>query len=833
MLGLFVLILVLAAGLIYFSYHYYVSEGFADFLGVQTPFLESQEIVYKNYPKEIVTNPGVDNMTKALVVPDIFLDMDTADSTLVAKRLISDPTNGYTDYDNKFCRSALQPANLPRHLRGARDGCGWWYVEEPSLTSVGVLGTVNGPVFHDGLAAGGRWIWDLVKAQELEEIKMCKQITVCDLIDTNAVHGRCGFCPTSGYAVPVKSDGTEKYLNNVAATCGVPVLMNGSDCETFREKKRVVTAPDGTNCYQFGRSSANKKLRIYNESECNNFKGVLSYDGQCTSPDGVNYSESCAELNKPTTNVCMPDINGRLSTACLTSIAKGIGYTTRGAVLRILKNGGRVEENDRVAMTQLTNVGIEIPDVILSGGDVGGVGTVGGKIDVHTAANLYMKLKEQIRIGIHTRVREAAKWFVVGTVNFDPCGFDANEKGPFPLLCVQQLWRTNGCQSAGEGYPAAERDLVKYGSMSWGQISDMFRANYKAMIGGDGSNSQDVSVKKCLGIDVPRTTPPSCPPATIFSPLPTFYSDYNYNGNGVPLDIGEYPFTTFIKHIKNDTLSSLRVPSGYAVIAYQDDIGSRSNTYTYDVPDLRTSGFDKTISALSIRKISSVAAAPALNISISGDYERKIVGGTTYYIIRGNATVKTNIQANVKYFAVGGGGGSGNKNGGGAGGLQTNVDGVAAFKSQYNPQPLLLTPDNTYIVTIGAGGSGKKNGESTIFSGGRLIPVMALGGAFGGSTGMYCPESTGGCGGGGCPSVGSQGGSTNGPNKSPVANAGAGIGGHPKDYWTGGPGITYAGETFGAGAPNAQLKFTGPKNSGGGGASGGNGGSGIFILSVN
>ena len=124
MLGLFVLVLVLAAGLIYFSYRYYVSEGFADLLEVQTPFLKSQEIVYQNYPKEIVTNPGVDNMTHALAVPDIFLDMDTADSTLVAKRLISDPTNGYTDYDNKFCRSALQPANLPRHLRGARDGCG-------------------------------------------------------------------------------------------------------------------------------------------------------------------------------------------------------------------------------------------------------------------------------------------------------------------------------------------------------------------------------------------------------------------------------------------------------------------------------------------------------------------------------------------------------------------------------------------------------------------------------------------------------------------------------------------------------------------------------------
>jgi len=831
MLGLFVLILVLAAGLIYFSYRYYVSEGFSNVLDIEIPFLKSQEIVYKNYPKEILTNPGVDNMTKAVVVPDIFLDMDTADSTLVAKRLISDPTNGYTDFDNKFCRSALQPANLPRHLRGARDGCGWWYVEDPSLTSVGVLGTVNGPVFRDGLAGGGRWIWDLVKAQELEEIKACKQITVCNLIDTNAVHGRCGFCPTSGYAVPVKSDGTEKYLNNVNATCGVPVLMNGSDCETFREKTRVVAASDGTNCYQFGRPSADKKLRIYNESECNNFKGVLSYDGQCTSPDGVNYSETCAELNKPTSNVCTPDINGRLSTACLTSIAKGIGYTGRGAVIRILKNGGRIEENDRIAMAQLTNVGIEIPDVILSGGNVGGVGAVGGKIDLHTAANLYMKLKEQIRIGIHTRVREAAKWFVVGTTNFDPCGFENNEKGPFPLLCIQQLWRTAGCQSAGEEYPAKDEDLAKYGSMSWGQISDMFRAKYNAMLSGV-PDEQNASVKKCLGIDISPSTLPSCPPVTIFSPLPTFYSDYNYNGNGVPLDIGEYPFTTFTKYIKNDSVSSLRVPSGYAVIAYQDDIGSRSNTYTYDVPDLRSSGFDKTISALSIRKITGVANAPALNISISGNYERKIVVGTTYYFITGNATVKTNIQANVKYFALGGGGGSGYKNGGGAGGLQTNVDQLSVFKSQYNSGTLQLTPDDTYIVTIGAGGVGKKNGENTVFSGGRLIPVIAVGGAFGGSTGQYCPESTGGCGGGGCSSTGTQGGSTSGPNGSPVSNAGAGIGGHPKDYWAGGPGITYAGETFGAGAPSAQLKFTAPANSGGGGSSGGNGGSGIFILSI-
>lgn len=832
MIGLFVLVLVLAAALIYFSYRYYQSEGFADLLEVETPFLKSQEIVYKNYPNEILTNPGVNTMIKALVVPDIFLDMDTSDSGVVANRLIPDPTNGYTDYDNKFCRRALQPANLPRHLRGARDGCGWWYVEDPSLTSVGVLGTVNGPVFHDGLAGGGQWIWDLLKAQELEEIKMCKQIKVCDLIDTNAIHGRCGFCPTSGYAVPVKSDGTEKYLHNVAATCGVPVIMNGNDCETFREKVRVVTAPDGTNCYQFGRSSADRKVRIYTESECNNFKGVLSYDGQCTSRDGVNYSETCAELNKPTPNICMPDSNGRLSTACLLSIAKGLGYTSRGAILRILNRGGQEEDNDRVAMAQLANVGIDIPDTILSGGDIGAVGSIGGKIDRNTAANLYMNIKQQIRIGLHTRVREAAKWLVVGTTNFDPCGFDNDEKGPFPILCIQRLWRMQGCQAAGAEYPKTENDIAKYGSMSWGQITDMFRANYAAMVGGDGSDAQDASVKKCLGIDIQRKAQPSCPPVTLFSPLPTFYKNYDFEGNGVMLDIGDYPFTTFIKHIQNDSLSSIRVPSGYAVIAYQDDIGSRSHTYTYDAPDLRTTGFDKTISALSIRKTTGVANAPALSLSISGPYDQKMVDGKTYYVIKGNATVKTNRQANIEYFAVGGGGGSGKRNGGGAGGLQTNVNGVAKFTSQYNSGTLSLSPDSTYIITIGTGGSMKKNGGNTIFSGGNLTPVVAIGGAFGGATGQYCPGTSGGAGGGGCPSTGIQGGSSGGANGSIVSNAGGGIGGNPKDYWVGGPGIAYVGGTFGAGAPNAQNTFTAPDNSGGGGGSGGNGGSGVFILSI-
>ena len=224
------------------------------------------------------------------------------------------------------------------------------------------------------------------------------------------------------------------------------------------------------------------------------------------------------------------------------------------------------------------------------------------------------------------------------------------------------------------------------------------------------------------------------------------------------------------------------------------------------------------------------------SISVAGPFSQVAVNGTTYYLITGNAVVTTSAQVNVNYFAVGGGGGAGSRNGGGAGGLQTNVPGIAAFPSQFTGMPLSLSPGIQYAVSIGAGGGGNRqqNGGNTTFTADSITPIVAIGGAYGGATGQYCSASNGGCGGGGggCQSVGAQGGSTNGPSRSPITNAGAGIGGAPQDYWVGGPGIAYANGTYGAGSPDAKIAYTAPANSGNGGASGGAGGSGIFILSI-
>jgi hypothetical protein len=141
--------------------------------------------------------------------------------------------------------------------------------------------------------------------------------------------------------------------------------------------------------------------------------------------------------------------------------------------------------------------------------------------------------------------------------------------------------------------------------MAWGDITAIFERNYMALQGANGAEAQDADVKKCLGIDVTRKTSPACKSAPAPPPpvvLPTFYPDYNFKGAGVPLDVGNYPFTKFIKYIPNDSVSSIKVPPGYVVTAYQDDIGSRSQVFTYDTPDIRTRGIDKMISALTISK---------------------------------------------------------------------------------------------------------------------------------------------------------------------------------------------------------------------------------------
>jgi hypothetical protein len=82
----------------------------------------------------------------------------------------------------------------------------------------------------------------------------------------------------------------------------------------------------------------------------------------------------------------------------------------------------------------------------------------------------------------------------------------------------------------------------------------------------------------------------------------TFYPDANYGGTGVTLDVGDYNLQQLqAAGIANDSVSSIRVPSGYTVTAYADgDFTGTVWTFTADNPSLTAAQGNNLISAVRI-----------------------------------------------------------------------------------------------------------------------------------------------------------------------------------------------------------------------------------------
>jgi hypothetical protein len=84
----------------------------------------------------------------------------------------------------------------------------------------------------------------------------------------------------------------------------------------------------------------------------------------------------------------------------------------------------------------------------------------------------------------------------------------------------------------------------------------------------------------------------------------TFYTDHNFTENGFTLSTGAFNFNTLMSgkyKFTNDSISSIKIPSGYSVTIYKDDIGSENITFTSDV-SLKGSSFDKQTSAIEVIK---------------------------------------------------------------------------------------------------------------------------------------------------------------------------------------------------------------------------------------
>jgi len=453
---------------------------------------------------EIIVNPGIeyDTLPSSLQQPNVNIPIPVSlSSKRIMNRFHIDPTNQYTDADKKFCRTASHPSKLPTRPRGTTVACGWWFVLDPSVPSIGTLGTKDKPLFPETLPTGGEWIWDIPTAIMKEDIKRCKQINTCELVDTKALKGVCGFCPNLGYSVPVTSNGADRYPNIV--TCGTMPIRDSKSCP--KPPAASIKTPEGHDCGNYGYPSSDNYIRLYSREDCSaidpdaNFAG----NGECLKPEGGSYSWDCRTLNTPVVNepsICDPKSDGRLSRACLIYLCKGMGYTPAGAVLRILNDPlGKPNEIDIVAMDIMKSIAVPVPNALIGGGD----------IDKESAKNLYYKLMLATYNGRRDDYREAAKWLVFGSNKFDPCDIPDTVRGPFIQQCIQREFRKAGCQPAGTKYPTKPEDFGKYYDYKWRDVKNEFAALRNKMSNKDGA-VQDIAVKQCLGVGVERARPSPC-----------------------------------------------------------------------------------------------------------------------------------------------------------------------------------------------------------------------------------------------------------------------------------------------------------------------------------
>jgi len=468
----------------------------------QSKFNDRQRTYFHDQiQKGIITNDGLDfdQLNSAMYNPE--LDLPKSPDRDFRPYLMRDPQSGYTDQDKKFCRGTRQPRDLPPIVKGSSVACGWWF--HPTKPSLGVLGTRAAPVIADGIPAGGTWIWDRAEAQEKEDFKACKRITSCDVAVSSRYRGRCAFCARLGYAIPTRSDGSEKYPNSMLEeTCGENLYTTSAQCHP--PKPPEIIAEDGTPCGTSGKPSNDLSRRIYTKQECDDLNGNHNENGDCYREDGNSYSYDCRGLNMPLSaagggeandGVCKPDANGKLTRQCLAELALGVGYSKSGSIVRMILTGRAPSENDILALKICTNAGLDIDRQVLGG----------GAIDKDSAIVTFSIIYDLITGGSTKMIRRSAELLCVGTEEFDICDYEDNDKGPYQLECLQKAWRQAGCQPAGTGAPN-DSTLSDYASMTWKAVVGTFTAAYNAMASKD-VKSQDEAMKQCLGTYYDRKEP--------------------------------------------------------------------------------------------------------------------------------------------------------------------------------------------------------------------------------------------------------------------------------------------------------------------------------------
>jgi hypothetical protein len=271
-----------------------------------------------------------------------------------------------------------------------RVGCGWWYVQDPTATSVGALGTRRGPMSPQlDLYGSGRWMWDQEEAYQVESMKRATSIKACPDVQYSA-YDNVGWCPTTNAAIMTRS-----------ATDGTPLFAaNGGDCPDTVILKNQIQA---------------------NPAVCNAAGGS---------------SAAAAAGGGGVTGVC----SGGTTPACLQSLISTnvTKCNTYGGLYQALSSGYPSQNADFQSVYRF------LPQGTLSGSVLAG-GSGGSTTNAIQSIN---NLASVAASNQGTRVGSAAQNLCYGAP-FDPCALAPTDTGPYDPSCIVKAALAQGFSAQG------------------------------------------------------------------------------------------------------------------------------------------------------------------------------------------------------------------------------------------------------------------------------------------------------------------------------------------------------------------------------------------------
>ena len=521
------------------------------------------------------------------------------------------------------CR-AMRAPTLGMRPADARVGCGWWYASDPSVPSVGAYGTRRAPMNPnmEKQIGRGRWIWDAREAMEAEGNKHAATIRSCaDLQHTT--YPNIGWC----------ADGNGKGVNTTSTTtyCSTPVITDPTKCPV----PSGPPARDITNtCTPVNGALTPACLQMKSQQYCSS-KGALSlalqngYAG--SNPKFTEIHNVLKDHQFTIPNGVVSD--GRISLETATSAFQQISQLATSPVQDGKQNAAYGLCNDAALFNPCKGFGINEVNSTTPRPPSGfpptcithAANALGWTNGTYMPANGGMSYWNTF--GTWGAVlAEMKRLYGLATSSAGPTISSDQISSLKQVFGVSVVPPQNDCQTRILNYLGCYRD-------DGGRVIPNQRNNVytnpvqecadQAKLHGDNIFGLQYGFQCFTGKDpkydrIGQVPGNACSPngdawtQQVFKigtmvPKPTFYTNYNFQGTGIALDKGRYPFSLFTRFIGNDTLSSIRVPTGYSVTIYlHGDIGSPSTTLTSDVSDLRTIRFsnggsaDKNISSLVI-----------------------------------------------------------------------------------------------------------------------------------------------------------------------------------------------------------------------------------------